>query len=82
MHLLGMVCIFCTGYVIYKFCIKLLKIWLSCIKLKRKTVKNDEIKSCDRQVVYKGDIIVMIMEGRPPLKIKFYKEKEKFYETN
>jgi len=67
MHLLDMLCIFYIGYVIYKICVKLLKIWLSCIKFKRKTVENAEMKSCNRQVVYKGAIIVMIMEGRPPL---------------
>lgn len=67
MHLLDMLCIFYTGYVIYKICVKLLKNWLSCIKFKRKSVEIDEIKSCDRQVVYKSDIIKMIMEGRPPL---------------
>ena len=66
MHLLDMLCIFYTGYAIYKKNIKNLKNWLYCIKSKEKTVESDEIKSCNRQVVYKGGIIVMIIEGRPP----------------
>lgn len=67
MHLLDMLCIFYTGYLIYKIFVKKVKNWLNCIKYMGKTSENDEIKSCDRHVVYKGAIIVMIMEGRPPL---------------
>ena len=67
MHLLAMVYTFCTGYAIYKNYIKKIKNWLSCIKSLREISENDEIKSCNGHVVYKGDIILMIMEGRPPL---------------
>ena len=40
------------------------------------------MESYDRQVVYKGGIIVSIMEGGPPLLKNFYKKKEKIYETS
>ena len=45
--------------------------------------ENDEIKSCNGQVVYKGGILVSIMEGRPPLLKNFIlRKRRKFYETN
>ena len=45
--------------------------------------ENDEIKSCNGQVVYKDGIIVTIMEGRPPLFKNFIlRKRRKFYETN
>lgn len=60
MYLLGMPYIFYIGYVIYKICIKSIKISIERHKIIIKNVLFDEKKVRNRRHVYKYDIIQTI----------------------